>query len=330
MTIATMMLLAAAAGAPGSKPCSPEVYAALTAPRKPGEKPYRLMCSVTLKSGDSIPRRLMLMGPSASGITIDCADGTIGFPGIGTARLGGIEASKNPFDISTIVIASQPVGDGWTVPTDVSIRRCRVLGNIQTSGISTKQMQVRSRSADFTAFARRNAPSRITISDSVLVAFRAIPLYVGVGTTRLTLRNSRVEGDGDAAVYFDLETGYNRLVGNQFAMQTRREMIAVDASAHNEIIGNRFALNKYDGVHLYRNCGEAGIVRHQTPSHNRITGNRFTVPSGSNVKPVVVNARTGQKFAFCGAGPDASAGEVGTAVDGGVDNVVSDNRVVSG
>jgi hypothetical protein len=53
--------------------------------------------------------------------------------------------------------------------------------------------------------------------------------------------------------------------------------MAVDGSATNAIVGNRFLQVDYGGIYLYRNCGEGGTVRHQTPQGNVIENNFFNM-----------------------------------------------------
>jgi parallel beta-helix repeat protein len=53
--------------------------------------------------------------------------------------------------------------------------------------------------------------------------------------------------------------------------------MAVDGSATNTIIGNHFLQVSYGGIYLYRNCGEGGTVRHQTPQGNVIENNFFNI-----------------------------------------------------
>ncbi|MFM8789313.1 MAG: right-handed parallel beta-helix repeat-containing protein, partial [Chthoniobacterales bacterium] len=43
------------------------------------------------------------------------------------------------------------------------------------------------------------------------------------------------------------------------------------------IKGNRFIRASFGGIYLYRNCGEGGTVRHQTPGENRIENNTFNL-----------------------------------------------------
>ena len=77
------------------------------------------------------------------------------------------------------------------------------------------------------------------------------------------------------ALYLDAESGQNTVRGNTFAAALGREVIAVDGSADNRIENNRIERMPLGGIYLYRNCGEGGTVRHQTPHGNVIGGNWF-------------------------------------------------------
>ena len=103
-----------------------------------------------------------------------------------------------------------------------------------------------------------------------------------------------------------------------------REMIAVDGSARNRITGNRFELGGRPGVFLYRNCGERGVIRHQTPSYNIITDNAFTGVARWRPRLVVENARQGGR-AYCGADKGYPWGSSADDRDGASQNAVYDN-----
>lgn len=181
---------------------------------------------------------------------------------------------------------------------------------------------------DFTALVQRAAPNRITIRESQFTAYRHIPLYVGAGTRGLVLTGSRFAGQGEAAIYLDMESSGNRIENNVFAMQHSREMLAIDGSARNLIAGNRFVLSQgKNGVHLYRNCGESAIVRHQTPSDNRIIDNEFLVKGGGEA--VVENSRSRRrtKRGYCGMDDGYPFGSSADDNDNATGNIIRANRI---
>ncbi|WP_155738145.1 hypothetical protein [Sphingobium yanoikuyae] len=286
------LTLMAAATSLSAATCSPATYAALTAPKDVNEKPYALSCSVTLKKGDNIPRRIILRGSAASGVEIDCNGGDIGYDGIIAPQRGNDNKTGNPLYNPTILISSQKNGKLWSKPSDIHIRRCNVYGNIRTSSIDPSNLLAESRKKDFTKFLQKNSPNKITVSQSSIIGFRHIPLYIGAGTTFFKFENSSILGKGEAGIYLDFESGNNIISGNNFQIVTNREVIAVDGSANNVISNNVFKLYNFDGIHLYRNCGENGIIRHQPPSYNVIADNQF-YSQKNNINFVIVNSRTG-------------------------------------
>ncbi|WP_338765922.1 NosD domain-containing protein [Massilia sp. METH4] len=321
----------AALSAPGAPACSPVTYAALTAPARANEKPFDLSCSVTLEKGDNIYRRLRLAGPSASRVLIDCNGGAIGYDGMVAElrRRGGAELS--PFAVPTVKIVSLREGATWSPPVDIVIRRCTIYGATQIMGMEGSQLLSPSREKNFTSIAQKNAPGRITIADSALVSYWHVPLYIGAGANEVTLVHSEVKGVGDLGIYLDHESARNRIIGNTFTIRPKREMIAVDGSAYNVISGNRIQLSEHDGVYLYRNCGENGVVRHQTPSNNRVMDNTFVIPEGSKLQPVVVNSRSAaaKKQAYCHLDDGFPFGSSKDDNDNGVANTVENNRVIT-
>ncbi|WP_159078559.1 right-handed parallel beta-helix repeat-containing protein [Sphingobium yanoikuyae] len=293
MPLVFALAAAAAATSPGAAACSPAAYAALTAPKDTNEKPYVLSCSVTLKKGDNIPRRILLIGGDASGVKIDCNGGDIGYDGIVAAQRGADYKTGNPFTNPTILISTKKNGNYWSAPSNISIKHCNIHGNIKTSGVYASNLFAESRKIGFTEFLQKNSPHDIIVSNTSIIGYRHIPLYIGPGTTGLIFENSKISGKGEAGIYLDLESGKNKIIGNNLDIQTTREVIAVDGSAQNVISNNIFKLYRFDGVHLYRNCGENGIIRHQPPSNNVISNNKF-YSQNKNVRFAVINSRTGK------------------------------------
>jgi parallel beta-helix repeat protein len=116
------------------------------------------------------------------------------------------------------------------------------------------------------------------LEDLKIEADHRIPLYLGPGVTGVTVRNCTFAGwSASTTVYLDAESGGNRIEGCTFNVRSGREVMAVDGSATNTIVGNHFLQVSYGGIYLYRNCGEGGTVRHQTPQGNVIEKNFFNM-----------------------------------------------------
>ncbi|MDP4021276.1 right-handed parallel beta-helix repeat-containing protein [Methylobacterium sp. NEAU 140] len=301
-------------------PCDPAIRARALAPARPGDDAVSLTCSLRLGPGDRVTRRILLEGSRASGVTLDCDGATIG-PGPGAGLLAfAVEVRSRP-----------PAGRSgrWDRPEDVTIQNCTILGHVRVWGMGLngqgEAVRLSSHGPGHTERAQDAAPARVTLRDSTITAFGHIPVYLGPGVTGFTLRDSRLDGRSEStAIYLDAESADNAILDNDIATATGREIVAVDGSARNRITGNRVALGGRDGVHLYRNCGEGGTVRHQTPSDNTVTGNTFR-GGGFLGRPVVVNARGGWRL-YCGQDAGYPFGSSIDDADNATGNTVEPNR----
>lgn len=306
---------------PAARPCTAAEIAEMTAS---ADTPYRLTCRATLSVGQTVTRQILIEGAEASGSGIDCRGGVVGVPGAPTTT-----------QAPTVAIWSRRMegtSAGWSRPTDVAIRNCLIHGNVRIWGMgaggSMGDLLASSRTAGHTAAVQAAAPSHVTLDTVAFAATGSIPLYVGPGVTATRVVRGRFVGRSQSvAVYLDAESRDTRIEGVDFDIATAREQIAVDGSAGNAIVGNRFALRGRGGIFLYRNCGEDGVIRHQTPSDNRITDNIFSGTSGLRPRTVVVGAREGNRR-YCG---DDAGYPFGSSADDGdraTGNVVARNRVV--
>lgn len=281
------------------------------------DQAYRLRCRAAL-AGMTVRRRVLIEGPEASGATLDCGGGRIEQPGAAGPRT------------PTVAIWSRRDGDDWRPPVGVSVRNCTVVGNIRIWGMgaggSMRDLLASSRTAGHTRAAQAAAPLNVTLERVRFEATGTIPLYVGPGVTGTRLTGSRFTGRSTStAIYLDAESRGAEIRGNVFNIRTGREQIAVDGSAANRIIGNQFALGGRGGVFLYRNCGEDGVIRHQTPSYNQITDNVFTGASWLRPRTVVVGSREGRR-PYCAADAGYPFGSSVDDGDGATGNRVADNR----
>jgi parallel beta-helix repeat protein len=188
----------------------------------------------------------------------------------------------NEGKLSELVICSKESEKGWDVPEKITIRNGRIRGSIRIFGLGVNgeapKVRESSHREGHTARAQAAAPRAILLEDLKIEADHRIPLYLGPGVTGVTVRNCTFTGwSASTTVYLDAESGGNRIEGCTFDMRSGREVMAVDGSATNTIIGNRFLQVSYGGIYLYRNCGEGGTVRHQAPQGNVIENNFFNV-----------------------------------------------------
>lgn len=309
---------------PAARACTAAEVAALLTPVSVDAEPVRLNCRARLQADQRVTRRLLFEGAEASGAGIDCGGGSLGRPDQVTTG-----------DTPTVAIWSRRSAEGlppsWSRPTDVTVSNCTVYGAVRVWGMGARSryddLRMSSRTTGHVANTQGAAPSHIRLDRVTFIATGAIPLYLGPGVTEIGVSTSRFRGRSEAtAVYLDAESGRVTLTDNDFDIRTGREQIAVDGSAHNRITGNRFVLNGRGGIFLYRNCGERGVVRHQTPSYNRISDNVFTGAARLRSRTVVVNARQGGR-SYCGEDRGVAFGSSIDDRDNAVGNIVADNVI---
>ena len=248
-------------------------------------KTVEIDCDLNLAAGDRISKRLVLKGRASSGVTVDCHGGTLA---------GGVSIRSRSY-----------VENGvrkWEPVTNTTVRNCKVTGGIHVMGMArnaegtvyngTNFYKISSRLPGHTARARANAPSHITLENLVITSMGGWPVYFAPGVTYSRLVNSELTGTVKrGAIYLDAESAFNIISGNR--IDTRAEprwvlrltnwlgfppgiqAISIDGSSHNTISGNRISNLSNAAIHLYRNCGEGGVIRHATPSYNTITNNDF-------------------------------------------------------
>lgn len=228
-----------------------------------------------------------LVGTTSDGIIIDCHGGWF-----------------NGGKLTKLIIRSKKNGAKWERPENIIIRDCRIRGSIRIMGMGRNGEAVDVRESSIleahTARAQTAAPARILISNVEIEAHHGIPLYLAPGVTYVTFENSRLTGwSRSVGIYLDAESGHNIIRNNTFTIRTGREVIAVDGSAANQIEGNRFEFLLFGGIYLYRNCGEGGTVRHQTPCRNKISNNSFNTQSlGFRSYGIWLGSRKGKRI-YC-------------------------------
>ena len=188
----------------------------------------------------------------------------------------------NEGKLTEMVIRSKDMEKGWDVPERITIRNGRIRGSIRIYGLGVNGEAAKvlesSRREGHTARAQAATPRAILLEDLQIEADHRIPLYLGPGVTGVMVRNCTFTGwSASTTIYLDAESGGNRIEGCTFDVWSGREVMAVDGSATNAIVGNRFLQVDYGGIYLYRNCGEGGTVRHQTPQGNVIENNFFNM-----------------------------------------------------
>jgi hypothetical protein len=257
--------------------------------------------------------RVVIEGRGASGTTIDCGGGWF-----------------NEGKCTELLIRSSKSAAGWDRPERITIRNCRIHGSIRIMGMGRngEAPEVRKSSIrpGHTGRAQAAAPTGIVIQNVIIEADGRIPLYLAPGVTGVTFENSHITGlSVSTGVYLDAESAGNVIRNNTFALRSLREVIAVDGSAHNRIERNRFELPSFGGIYLYRNCGEGGTVRHQTPHDNVISNNRFG-PASPRLfsRGIWLGSRNGRR-SYCDLDAGYSFGSSADNRDFADHNVVTGN-----
>jgi parallel beta-helix repeat protein len=180
-----------------------------------------------------------------------------------------------------LLIKSEFVNGKWEVPENITIKNFVIdKGSIRLVGLGLngqgELVKESSRNKNHTEYCQASAPRNIIFENITVKANKRIPFYVGPGCTNITLRNSKLTGSSVAtAIYLDCESARNTIENNIIETKVKREMLAIDGSAHNIIRGNVFVNPDLGGIYLYRNSGEGGTIRHQPPIKNVIEKNTF-------------------------------------------------------
>ncbi len=267
MNILIALLIASRSEA--SLPCSEQKMQELLAPASDERPEVALNCQAVLRNNShQITKKILFKGAAANGALLDCMG----------SRIAPSSSQGSKYSIT---VRSSKLEDGtWSRPVGVVVRNCKIQGSIRVYGmapVSSDELKESSRALGHTERMQAAAPQGTRLENLILTAVETTPLYFSTGVTHSVLLNSEIKGkSGSVAVYLDAESSHNTLKGNYIHVESpKREQVAVDGSAHNRIVGNRFASLKNGGIYLYRNCGERGVVRHQPPQHNQIINNIF-------------------------------------------------------
>jgi hypothetical protein len=248
-----------------------------------------------------------------------------------------VSAGEGRKQKTAVIVRSKKTAPGsWDAPLNVTIRNCKINGFVRIYGLGENAngeiMKASSLNANHTAFAQASAPKNVRLENVTINAPGGIPLYVGPGVTGVALLDSRLEGKSTSvAIYLDAESANNTISNNVFGITTeKRELIAIDGSASNNIANNTFEHAENGGIFVYRNCGEGGVIRHQKPQFNQITGNTFHYEESFGAKPAVwLNSRNGHSK-YCFQDPAHPYGSSVSKLDFAQHNVIRRNKLDGG
>jgi len=204
-----------------------------------------------------------------------------------------IRSGSNASTTSDLIeIRSERSSSGeWLVPENVTIRHATLHGSIRIYGMGRNSenaaIQRSSADPDHVRRLRAAAPTGIRLENLDVVGQGRNLVYFGPGVQRSSLSHSRLRGySRRVGVYLDAESSGITLDHNHFDVETDDgswwgfydrgwPQIAIDGSSHNRISHNTFKSLLNGGIYLYRNCGEGGTIRYNTPSNNTIANNLF-------------------------------------------------------
>jgi hypothetical protein len=188
-----------------------------------------------------------------------------------------------------------------------------------------------SRSLGHTERTQAAAPRNISFINDKFIGQGTIPLYLSPGVTQVTVDRSKITGvSKSVGIYFDAESANNQLLNSTIDTDTdKRELVAVDGSAHNLIQGNYFSSLSNGGIYLYRNCGEGGTVRHQAPQYNQIQNNTFYYDKYLGFNPAIwVGSRMGFRL-YCSADKGYPFGSSANNSDMAQRNLIANNTILT-
>lgn len=240
-----------------------------------GKDNFQLKCSLNLDKNDVIEKTIVIN--QVSNIKINCQG----------AKINGL------------YVHSFREKEKWFAPQNIIIDNCHFTAPVRIYGLGRNGealpvLQSSHLDKNHTARAQSIAPKNIEIKNSIFDSNSGIPLYLAPGVTNIKIVNNLFQGSSTStAIYLDAESGHNILEKNKFTTITQRELIAIDGSAHNIIKKNIFHPSpNRSAIHIYRNCGEGGTVRHQIPSNNKILENQFVA---TNREAIHVGSRSGRR-----------------------------------
>lgn len=307
--------------------CSTAKIQEILAPATPASPSVKMDCNASLSNTDTVTKELIFEGAAASGTSLDCN-------GAKLISAPGMDADRRIM-ITSRFLREQSGDQFWEPVANVTIRNCRIEGSIRIRGEAIngedQNLTASSHREGHTQRVQDNAPHHIVLERDSINGHGWTPVYFGPGVHDSRLVNSTLGGYANAAaIYLDAESARNTIKGNSIVTETRnsdssigtalsalhflgrsvgaslssvpeayREVISIDGSADNMIIDNYFGRLDHGGIYLYRNCGEAGNIRHQTPSGNAIINNIFYYKKFDGHYPAIwLSSRNGSS-SFC-------------------------------
>lgn len=270
-------------------------------------------CKLDFAATD-ILKPLRITGNKASGLQLNCNGAKIiGKEGALQVTALLIQSAYNADYLEQQMLMVYEDGHGTATPPygvnrpeNIEINGCTIVGAVAVSGAGGNPVYISSRSQldtrnrQHTVRMQAMAPTNIRLNSLQIYADPNLNLknllHLHTGVTNVMITNSTFTGQiSDVTLYLSPESARNTIKNNIFDVlalnERKREIIAIDGSAGNIITGNAFKNLQNGGIHLYRNCGEKGLTRHQPARDNQIFNNDFFYLK-SPPEAIWVNKRT--------------------------------------
>lgn len=282
-------------------------------------------CNLRLSNEKKVTKHIVLAGDKASGTNIDCNNGVL------DSSWAKERKKRTPIIIKSVLL---PNGD-WSIPSNITIKNCTIKGTVIIYGLGLTASDPAVRASSFnknhTSYTQSVAPKGITFTNNLFISNGSGAIYAGPGVTNITIEDSTFEGKTSGTViYLEAETANNKIINNEFKTASqKRELIAIDGSARNTVSRNTFYYPNRGAISLYRNCGEGGTIRHQTPQFNTIAYNTFIYAKKSTPKPAIWLNSRGGKQSYCFLDSDYPYGSSSNPLDFAENNSVYENRFIN-
>lgn len=301
-------------------------------------KNVNLSCSLYLKAGEVLNKNITIKGRENSNIFVRCEKGAKinGMVRILSAKVDKITGKPLPAE-------ADPALAAWSAPHNIEVRGCETAG-FRVSGIKTvgeshsDDMRYSSYFENHTQNSQDSAPKYINFVGNTINVSGPTAVYFDMGVTQVNFKNNILNGVTENVVmYLDAESAFITVENNIFNINSilpskgdtssrMRETIAIDGSANNKILNNKFIGRNLGSIHIYRNCGEKGLVRHQLPQGNLIKGNEFK-GSVANDNDIVVDPRSNKvkdSDSFCWQDKKINLDELYSIIKTRVPNYISE------
>jgi hypothetical protein len=315
--------------------CSTAKYLEVVAPATADRNSVEVSCNLILKSSDIVTKQVRISGGNASNLTLNCNGASLVSNQFSDPHLRLLVRSLRSTTSDGIEV--------WSRPENVSIKKCIIYGSTRVQGMGSngqgKYLTESSKNNGHTARVQKNAPRGIHFSLMKFLGQGKTPVYFSPGVNHSSILKSHIGGFADSvAIYFDAESASNTVDGNTINTTTleretngkhsnARELFAIDGSAHNRIINNYFSRLNHGGIYLYRNCGEGGNIRHQTPSFNVIENNTFYYKKYKGELPSVWVASRKGRSSYCDADKGYPFGSSRSDLDHAKNNIIRFNLI---